>query len=157
LGEWKLLHRQPIFEKDRIDPIDPAAAPRLDTVRLASFPEGYRHLAYIQTGIGYEVKLDMPMLEGPVVEGLYRRGARWLVGGVLDRSAGNATVRGHQRIQRARSIALRCPLLQAARELCREITHPPLANLRVQSAKAARQMVLMLKTHCTTTAPRTLL
>ena len=84
-GEWKLLHRQPIYEKDRIDPIDPAAVPKLDAARLASFPEGYRHLAYIQTGIGYQVKLDMPMLKGPVVEELYRRGARWLAGGPLER------------------------------------------------------------------------
>lgn len=86
--EWKLLHRQPIYEKDRIDPIDkfdPSAAPKLDAARLACFPEGYRHLAYIQTGIGYKVKLDMPMLKGPVVEELYRRGARWLAGGPLER------------------------------------------------------------------------
>jgi hypothetical protein len=84
-GEWKLLHRQPIYEKDRIDPIDPAALPKLDAARLATFPEGYRHLAYIQTGIGYRVKLDMPMLKGPVVEELYARGARWLAGGALER------------------------------------------------------------------------
>ncbi len=84
-GQWKLLHRQPIYEKDRIDPIDPTAAPKLDAARLATFPEGYRHLAYIQTAIGYKVKLDMPMLKGPVVEELYRRGARWLAGGALER------------------------------------------------------------------------
>jgi hypothetical protein len=84
-GEWKLLHRQPIYEKDRIDPIDPAQVPTIDAARLASFPEGYRHLAYIQTGIGYRVKLDMPMLKGPVVEDLYRRGAAWLAGGPLER------------------------------------------------------------------------
>ncbi len=84
-GEWKLLHRQPIYEKDRIDPIDPSALPKLDAQRLATFPEGYRHLAYIQTGIGYRVKLDMPQLKGPVVEELYRRGSRWLAGHELER------------------------------------------------------------------------
>jgi hypothetical protein len=84
-GEWKLLHRQPIYEKDRIDPLDPAAVPRLDAAKLATFPEGYRHLAYIQTGIGYRVKMDMPMLKGPGVEALYRRGARWLAGSELER------------------------------------------------------------------------
>jgi len=84
-GEWKLLHRQPIYEKDRLDPVDPAAVPHLDAARLASFPEGYRHLAYIQTGIGYTVKMDMPMLKGPAVEALYRRAARWLAGGALER------------------------------------------------------------------------
>ena len=84
-GQWKLLHRQPIYEKDRIDPVDPAAQLRLDRDLLATFPEGYRHLAYIQTRIGYTVKLDMPMLKGPVVDELYRRGARWLAGGALER------------------------------------------------------------------------
>ena len=84
-GAWKLLHRQPIYEKDRVDALDPAAVPQLDVAVLATFPEGYRHLAYIQTRIGYRVKLDMPMLKGPVVEELYARGARWLAGGVLER------------------------------------------------------------------------
>ena len=84
-GEWKLLHRQPIYEKDRIDPVDPAPRLTLDPARLAQMPEGYRHLAYIQTGIGYQVKMDMPMLKGPEVEALYARGARWLAGGPLER------------------------------------------------------------------------
>lgn len=84
-GEWKLLHRQPIYEKDRIDPVDPSAVLKLDTEALAAFPEGYRHLAYIQTRIGYRVKLDMPMLKGAAVEDLYRRGAAWLAGGELER------------------------------------------------------------------------
>ncbi|MFS2048200.1 nuclear transport factor 2 family protein [Variovorax sp. Varisp41] len=83
-GQWKLLHRQPIYEKDRIDPIDPAASVTLDAAKLAELPEGYRHLAYIQQRIGYTVKLDMPMLKGPAVEALYQRGARWLAGGVLE-------------------------------------------------------------------------
>jgi hypothetical protein len=82
---WKLLHRQPIYEKDRIDPVDPAAKLELDAQALAAFPEGYRHLAYIQTRIGYRVKLDMPMLKGPAVQALYERAARWLAGGALER------------------------------------------------------------------------
>jgi hypothetical protein len=84
-GEWKLLRRQPIYEKDRLDPVDPAAFIELDQAQLAAFPEGYRHLAYIQTRIGYRVKLDMPMLKGSGVEDLYRRGALWLAGGELIR------------------------------------------------------------------------
>ena len=84
-GEWKLLHRQPIYEKDRIDPVDPAARLTLNAASLGKFPEGYRHLAYIQTRIGYQVKLDMPMLKGTQVQDLYRRGTRWLAGGALER------------------------------------------------------------------------
>lgn len=84
-GQWKLLHRQPIYEKDRIDPVDASARLSLDPKALAAFPEGYRHLAYIQTRIGYTVKRDMPMLKGAVVDALYRRGASWLAGGALER------------------------------------------------------------------------
>ena len=84
-GQWKLLHRQPIYEKDRIDPIDPAATVTLDAAKLAELPEGYRHLAYIQQRIGYTVKLDMPMLKGPADEALYQRGARCLAGDALER------------------------------------------------------------------------
>jgi SnoaL-like protein len=77
-GRWGLVLRQPIYEKDRIDPVDPAASLSLDRELLGAFPEGYRHLAYLQTRIGYDVKRDMPGLTGPEVEQLYSRGADWL-------------------------------------------------------------------------------
>ena len=79
-GRWGLVLRQPIYEKDRLDPVDPAAALALDQELLLRFPEGYRHLAYLQTRIGYTVKSDMPGLDGPAVEALYARGAAWLKG-----------------------------------------------------------------------------
>jgi hypothetical protein len=83
-GAWGLVLRQPIYEKDRLDPVDPSARLTLDLDLLARFPEGYRHLAYAQTRIGYEVKRDMPGLTGREVEALYARGARWLAGGPAD-------------------------------------------------------------------------
>lgn len=52
----------------------------MDAGLLAQFPEGYRHLAYLQSGIGYEVKRDMPGLKGVEVEALYARGQKWLAG-----------------------------------------------------------------------------
>ncbi|HET9047000.1 MAG TPA: nuclear transport factor 2 family protein [Casimicrobiaceae bacterium] len=79
-GRWGLVLRQPIYEKDRVDPIDPAAKLVIDPVALAEFPKGYRHLAYIQTQIGYKVKRDMPQLTGPEVDALYERGKAWLTG-----------------------------------------------------------------------------
>jgi hypothetical protein len=82
-GRWGLVLRQPIYEKDRLDPIDPAATLALDASLLARFPEGYRHLAYLQTRIGYEVKRDMPGLVGPEVDALYARGRAWLAGATL--------------------------------------------------------------------------
>ena len=80
---WGLVLRQPIYEKDRLDPVDPAARLELDQNLLARFPEGYRHLAYLQTRIGYKVKTDMPGLDGPEVVALYRRGEGWLKGRAL--------------------------------------------------------------------------
>jgi hypothetical protein len=77
---WGLVLRQPIYEKDRLDPVDPAARLELDKNLLAQFPEGYRHLAYLQTRIGYKVKTDMPGLDGPEVAALYARGEAWLKG-----------------------------------------------------------------------------
>lgn len=79
-GKWGIVRRQPIYEKDRIDPVDPAAALRLDQQVLATLPEGYRHLAYMQELIGYKVKRDMPGLIGPEVEKLYGEGRDWLAG-----------------------------------------------------------------------------
>ena len=83
-SRWVLVLRQPIYEKDRLDPVDPASRLELDHAQLERFPEGYRHLAYLQTNIGYQVKPDMPGLTGPEVEALYRRGATWLAGGPCD-------------------------------------------------------------------------
>jgi hypothetical protein len=79
-GRWGLVLRQPIYEKDRVDSVDPGAVLALDPVLLQKFPEGYRHLAYLQTSIGYRVKPDMPGLKGPAVEALYGRGRSWLAG-----------------------------------------------------------------------------
>ena len=77
-GRWGIVLRQPIYEKDRMDAVPQGAVPVLDEATLAGFPEGYRHLAYAQTKIGYAVKRDMPGLQGPEVQALYRRGAEWL-------------------------------------------------------------------------------
>ncbi len=80
LARWGIVLRQPIYEKDRLDPVDPAVSLALDPELLARYPEGYRYLAYLQVRAGYPVKPDMPGLRGPEVERLYRRGAAWLAG-----------------------------------------------------------------------------
>ena len=83
-GRWGVVLRQPIYEKDRMDPVDPAARVELDPETLSRFPVGYRHLAYLQTELGFKVKPDMPGLTGEEVEALYARGRRWLAGGSCD-------------------------------------------------------------------------
>ena len=80
-GRWGMVRRQPIYEKDRMDAVDPQASLKLDASLLQLFPEGYRHLAYLQMKIGYKVaKGGLPGLKGPEVEKLYADGAAWLAG-----------------------------------------------------------------------------
>ncbi len=70
-GEWKLALRQPTYEKDTVQPVEPGASVRLEPERLAKYPAGYRRLAYVQELLGYQVKQDMPGLKGPETEALY--------------------------------------------------------------------------------------
>lgn len=79
-GRWAIVRRQPIYEKDRLDPVDPSASLVLDAARLGAYPEGYRHLAYLQSANGFTVKTGLPGLRGPAVERLYAEGRAWLAG-----------------------------------------------------------------------------
>jgi hypothetical protein len=79
-SKWGIVLRQPIYEMDRCDPVDPGSPLKLDQDILKLYPEGYRHLAYLQHKIGYKVKRDMPGLDGPELEALYARGKSWLDG-----------------------------------------------------------------------------
>lgn len=77
---WGLVFRQPIYERDRADAVDPAQRPLLERALLARFPEGYRHLAYFQTRLGFDVKTDLPGARGDALDALLARGAAWLAG-----------------------------------------------------------------------------
>ena len=77
---WGIVRRQPIYEKDRMDPVDPGAKLALDPDHLAQFPEGYRHLAYLQSRNGFTIKGNLPGLRGAAVQTLYFEGAAWLAG-----------------------------------------------------------------------------
>jgi len=83
-GRWGLVLRRLIYEKDRLDPVDPAVKLELDLKLLATFPAGYRHLGYLQTGIGFKIKMNMPGLMGPEVEALYRYGRDWMAGRAIE-------------------------------------------------------------------------
>ncbi len=83
-GRWGMVLRRPIYEKDRMDPVDPAAKLELDQKLLATFPMGYRHLGYLQTCIGFRMKMNMPGLKGPEVQALYGYGSDWLAGRTIE-------------------------------------------------------------------------
>jgi hypothetical protein len=79
-GKWGIVLRRLAYERDRIDPVEPGAKLVLDKQLLASFPEGYCHLGYLQSRIGYTIKEELPGLDGPPLDKLYALGAAWLKG-----------------------------------------------------------------------------
>jgi hypothetical protein len=79
-GRWGIVLRRLAYERDRIDPVEPGAKLVLDKKLLASFPEGYRHLGYLQSRIGYKIKDELPGLDGPPLDALYAKGENWLKG-----------------------------------------------------------------------------
>src|SRR5882672_2565320 len=83
-GKWGLVLRRVCYEKDRMDPVNPAQTVTLDPKVQERFPVGYRHLAYLQSGLGFNVKLDLPGLKGPANDKLYAFGAAWLAGESVD-------------------------------------------------------------------------
>ena len=85
-GNWAIVLRRLFYEKDRIDPVDPSQALKLDPAILKRYPVGYQHLAYLQAGLGFPVKANMPGLRGPDADRLYALGRAWLANKPFDDS-----------------------------------------------------------------------
>ena len=81
---WAIVLRRLVYERDRLDPVDPSQTVSLDPELLERFPVGYQHLAYLQTNAGFKVAPNLPGLKGPEVEALYETGKRWLAGKPLE-------------------------------------------------------------------------
>ena len=75
---WRIARRSVIYEKDRLDPVDPDTSITLDPALLKRFPEGYRHLAYLQTRNGAQVNANLPTAQGDALEKLLREARAWL-------------------------------------------------------------------------------
>jgi ketosteroid isomerase-like protein len=77
-GEWRIKMRGGIYEKDRIDLVDPSQRIALDPALLARFPPAYRHIAYVQSSGGAKITMDLPTPGSQALERLYADGAAWL-------------------------------------------------------------------------------
>ncbi len=77
---WGIVLRQPVYDLDRMSMVEPGATLTLDPQLLRSFPEGYQHLAYLQTQMGFQVSHALPGTRGPEIEALGTRMRRWLAG-----------------------------------------------------------------------------
>jgi hypothetical protein len=79
-GRWGIVLRQPVYELDRMTTVEPGTKLKLDSHLLHSFPEGYRHLAYLQTQMGFHISQTFPGTHGPEIEALNTRMRHWLAG-----------------------------------------------------------------------------
>ncbi|MEJ7687062.1 MAG: nuclear transport factor 2 family protein [Variovorax sp.] len=75
---WRIQRRVPIYEKDRMDPLQTGVVLGLDADRLASYPEGYRHLAYLQSEGGARISNDLPTPHSDALVRLCAEGSAWL-------------------------------------------------------------------------------
>ncbi|QSI33280.1 nuclear transport factor 2 family protein [Variovorax sp. RKNM96] len=75
---WRIQRRVPIYERDRMDPVVPGTPLELEAERLAAYPEGYRHLAYLQTDGGARIAKDLPTPNSDALTRLCEEGSAWL-------------------------------------------------------------------------------
>jgi hypothetical protein len=75
---WRIRMRSGIYEKDRIDAVDPSQKVALDAAELARYPAGYRHIAYLQAAGGARITPDLPTPGSDALRRLYSEGQRWL-------------------------------------------------------------------------------
>jgi hypothetical protein len=87
-GHWAARFVRHWYEKDKLIPVNPAEVPILDSKKLATYPSGYRYLAYCQEEkMGAKVLLDMPghrrendSMWGKKHDDLYRQCKSWVEG-----------------------------------------------------------------------------
>ena len=77
-GVWRIAKRKLVYEKDNLLPVDPQQRISLDPALLARFPDGYRHLAYLQTRAGATVNADLPTAKGAALDRLIAEAQAWL-------------------------------------------------------------------------------
>ncbi|KAJ5814628.1 hypothetical protein N7474_006405 [Penicillium riverlandense] len=91
-GRWGARFVRHWYEKDKIIPVNPSKIPKIDDTKLASYPEGYKFLAYCQEKtMDVSVIKDMPghnrhkgTPSGDKHDLLYKQAKVWLEGGNLE-------------------------------------------------------------------------
>jgi hypothetical protein len=77
-GNWRIQERVPIYDKDRLEPLEPGRAVPMDPDVLAGFAEGFRHLAYVQSLGGATLSPGLPTRNSPEEARLLAAGTAWL-------------------------------------------------------------------------------
>ena len=81
-GVWKMVERAALYEKDRLDPVEPS--PKFDALMAgadaAKYPAPYRYMAYRVHAAGRTLAEPVHYDGRPETEALKARYAAWLVG-----------------------------------------------------------------------------
>lgn len=79
-GRWRIQQRVPVYDKDCMQAVDPGKLVHLDAARLAMFPTGFRHLAYVQASGGAQITTTIPEANSEAEKQLSTRAQAWLQG-----------------------------------------------------------------------------
>lgn len=77
-GQWRIQSREPIYDKDTLQPVEPGVVLELDEAKLAGQPVGFRHMAYVQAARGMNIITTIPAPNSEEARQLYRRADAWL-------------------------------------------------------------------------------
>ena len=77
-GQWRILKRVPVYEKDRLDAVDPTATLSIDRDVLARQADGCRHLTYMQSRGGATIMPDSAVPGSEALARLEVESAAWL-------------------------------------------------------------------------------
>ena len=77
-GQWRIAKRNVIYDKDTLTPVNPREALKLSEERLLRFPQGYRHLAYLQSLNGGQVNPALPTSGSEASQQLRLEAQQWL-------------------------------------------------------------------------------
>jgi hypothetical protein len=79
-GQWRIAKRNVIYDKDTLTPVHVGDVIQLSSERLLRFPEGYRHLAYLQSLNGGNVNPTLPTTRSESSLQLKLEAQQWLRG-----------------------------------------------------------------------------
>ena len=77
-GQWRIAKRNVIYDKDTLTPVHAGDVIQLSSERLLRFPEGYRHLAYLQSFNGGNVNPELPTARSEASVKLKLETQQWL-------------------------------------------------------------------------------
>ena len=80
---WRIVRRTGVYEKDRLDPVDPRGVPEhiLAGMEHSPYPETAKHLCYLQELSGRPAMTDIISVYSAEEAALRETGKTWLAGG----------------------------------------------------------------------------